>query len=54
MLSAAHSAWLPAAARRVAAGHLCFADECGGEGGYSVAALGAALVDAPIWTFWWD
>ncbi len=42
------------AARRVAAEHLAFADECNGRNGYSVTELGAALIDAPIWTFWWD
>ena len=42
------------AARRVAAEHLAFADECNGRNGYLVAELGAALIDAPIWSFWWD
>lgn len=42
------------AARRVAVEHLAFADECNGRSGYSVAELGAALIDAPIWRFWWD
>lgn len=42
------------AARQVAAEHLAFADECNGRSGYSVAELGAALIDAPIWSFWWD
>lgn len=41
-------------ARQVAAEHLAFADECDHRSGYSVAELGAVLVDAPIWTFWWD
>jgi hypothetical protein len=42
------------AAQRVAVEHLAFADECNGTSSYSVAKLGAALIDAPIWTFWWD
>jgi hypothetical protein len=41
-------------AQQVAAEHLAFADECNQRSGYSVAELGAVLVDAPIWTFWWD
>jgi len=41
-------------ALRVAAEHLAFADECNQRAGYSVSELGAELVDAPIWTFWWD
>jgi hypothetical protein len=41
-------------ARQVAAEHLAFADECHQRSGYTVAELGAVLVDAPIWTFWWD
>jgi hypothetical protein len=42
------------AARRVAAEHFAFADECDGRNGYSVATLGAALIGAPVWSFWWD
>lgn len=41
-------------ARRVAVEHLSLADECNGRSGYSVTELAAALIDAPIWTFWWD
>lgn len=41
-------------AQHVAAEHLAFADECNQRSGYSVAELGAALVGAPLWTFWWD
>ena len=41
-------------ARQVAAEHLAFADECHQRSGYTVAELGAVLVDAPIWSFWWD
>lgn len=43
-----------AAAERVAAEHLAFADECDGLSGYSVSALGEVLIGAPIWSFWWD
>ena len=43
-----------AAAQHIAAEHLAFADECNGRSGYTVADLGAALIDAPIWSFWWD
>ena len=28
--------------------------ECNQGSGYTVAELGAVLVDAPIWSFWWD
>jgi hypothetical protein len=42
------------AARRVAAEHLAFANECNGRSGYSVTELATALIDAPTWTFWWD
>ena len=37
-------------ARQVAAEHLAFADECNQRSGYTVAELGAVLVDAPIWS----
>jgi hypothetical protein len=40
-------------ARQVAAEHLAFA-ECHQGSGHTVAELGAVLVDAPIWSLWWD
>jgi hypothetical protein len=43
----------PEHARRVAAEHFAFADECGGNV-LTVTRLADALVGAPIWTFWWD
>jgi uncharacterized protein DUF4253 len=38
----------------IAAEHWAFADECGGAGLRDIAAIAASLVNAPIWTFWWD
>lgn len=43
-----------AAALRLAAEHFAFCDECGGQGLRYVSTIAASLVDAPIWTFWWD
>ena len=34
--------------------HCVFCDECAGQGPGSVPAVTAAILDAPIWTFWWD
>ncbi len=42
------------AAQRVAAEHFVFCDECGGKGLRRVAEITDSLVNAPIWTFWWD
>lgn len=42
------------AATRVAAEHWAFADECGGVTKTSIKDLAAALVGAPVWTYWWD
>ena len=42
------------AARRVAAEHWAFADECAGLGLRDVESIAATIVNAPIWTFWWD
>jgi hypothetical protein len=42
-----------AAAERVAAEHFALADESTGNVGH-IGLLAASLVDAPIWTLWWD
>jgi hypothetical protein len=42
------------AARHVAAEHVVFCDECGGQGLTAVTSLAARLVESPVWTFWWD
>jgi hypothetical protein len=41
------------AAGRVAAEHVVLADECIG-GCRDIPGIAALLVNAPIWTFWWD
>lgn len=43
-----------ASARRIAAEHYAFCDECGGVGLSTISAIAAALVNAPFWSFWWD
>jgi hypothetical protein len=42
------------AARAIAAEHYTFCDECAGQGLSDVSSITASLVNAPIWTFWWD
>ena len=42
------------AAEKIAAEHSAFCDECAGQGLRSVREIAPVLVDAPIWTFWWD
>jgi hypothetical protein len=42
------------AAIALAAEHYAFADEAGGIPAESVEAIAARLIDAVIWTFWWD
>jgi hypothetical protein len=42
------------AAGTIAAEHSAFCTECGGDGLRTVREIAPALVDAPIWTFWWD
>lgn len=42
------------AAQAIAAEHFAFCDECGGQGLRHIPKITASLVDAPIWTFWWD
>jgi Domain of unknown function (DUF4253) len=44
----------PDAARPIAAEHYAFCDECGGRALSDVASITASLVNAPVWTFWWD
>jgi Domain of unknown function (DUF4253) len=41
-------------ADKIAAEHSAFCDECAGQGLSTVREIAPALVDAPIWTFWWD
>ena len=41
------------AAQRVAAEHLAFCDERAGQG-HDIPGVAASLVDAPVWTCWWD
>jgi hypothetical protein len=41
-------------AEKVAPEHSAFATECAGQGLRTVGEIAPALVDAPIWTFWWD
>ena len=38
----------------IAGEHSVFCDECAGRGLRQIPAIAAALVGAPIWTFWWD
>lgn len=42
-----------AAAQRIAAEQVGLADECM-QGGQTIPVIAARLVNAPIWTFWWD
>ena len=42
------------AAGKVAAEHAAFCSECAGQGLRTVREIAPVLVDAPIWTFWWD
>jgi hypothetical protein len=42
-----------AAAQRIAAEHYVLADRSG-EGLQAVSRIAASLVNAPIWSFWWD
>ena len=45
----------PDAARRVAAEHWAFADECDGCGRGDITEITAALLRQPaLWQFWWD
>lgn len=41
-------------AQRLAAEHFVFCDECAGQGLRDIPSITASLVEAPIWTFWWD
>lgn len=42
------------AARKLAAEHKAFADEHAELGSIGIPRLATVLVDAPIWSFWWD
>ncbi len=41
-------------ATSIAAEHYAFCDECGGHGLTTISEISASLINAPIWTFWWD
>jgi DNA-binding transcriptional ArsR family regulator len=41
-------------ARKVAAEHKAIADEHADLGSMTVSLLAPVLVDAPVWSFWWD
>ncbi len=42
------------AAQAIAAEHYAFCTECAGQGLREIPEIAAALVDSPIWAFWWD
>ena len=42
------------AARRIAAEHFAFCDECAGQGLRDISTISASIINAPIWIFWWD
>lgn len=42
------------AAQRIAAEHYAFCNECGGRGLRAVPLITPSLINAPVWTFWWD
>ncbi len=42
------------AAEKIAAEHSAFCSECADQGLTTVREIAPVLVDAPIWTFWWD
>ncbi len=44
----------PEAAQRIAAEHYAFADGCGDGQLRDISGIASRLVNAPIWTFWWD
>jgi hypothetical protein len=44
----------PEAAEQIAAEHCVFCDEGAGQGRGSIPEVAAAILNAPIWTFWWD
>src|SRR5262249_24999890 len=41
-------------ARRLAAEHFVFCDECAGRGLSDVTSITEHLMASPVWTFWWD
>jgi hypothetical protein len=42
------------AAQHLAAEHVVFCDECAGRGLRDISDISDAIINAPIWTFWWD
>jgi len=42
------------AAERLAAEHFAFCDESAGQGLHDISGIAASLVNAPVWTCWWD
>jgi hypothetical protein len=42
------------AAERLAAEHFAFCDESAGQGLHDIPGIAASLVNAPVWTCWWD
>ncbi|MGH3396289.1 MAG: DUF4253 domain-containing protein [Streptosporangiaceae bacterium] len=42
------------AAEKIAGGHTAFCTECAGQGLRTARQIAPALLNAPIWTFWWD
>jgi hypothetical protein len=42
------------AAEKIAVEHSAFCSECADRGFTTVREIAPVLVDAPIWTFWWD
>jgi hypothetical protein len=44
----------PNAAQHVAAEHVVFCDECEGRGLRDISDISVSIINAPIWTFWWD
>jgi hypothetical protein len=42
------------AAEKIAHEHSAFCTECAGQGLSTVSEIAPVLIDAPIWTFWWD
>jgi hypothetical protein len=42
------------AARKLAAEHKAFSDEFGSLGSGPIADRASAILNAPLWSFWWD
>jgi hypothetical protein len=41
-------------AQLLAAEHFVLCDESGGQGLRDISTITTALINAPVWTFWWD